>query len=75
VLVRILLTVPGTLVREPILCEVNRAFPAVTTNLRGTSITPSLALVAIDLVGEAAQIQAAIDHMRAKGVKVDVSQE
>jgi hypothetical protein len=72
VLVRVLLKIPGPLVREPLLWELNRTFPVVT-NLRGTSITASVALVALDLVGEAESIQQAIEHLRARGVKVEVS--
>ena len=70
--VRVLLTIPGSLVREPILWELNRG-DTVVANVCGTSISDEMALVAVDMAGDAADVQEAIDTLRARGVRVTVS--
>jgi hypothetical protein len=71
--VRILLTLPAHLVGEPILWELNRR-ARVVTNLRGTSITEAMALLALDVSGEPEEIQEAIDWLRSRGVRVTVGE-
>ena len=67
---KVFLTFPQKLIKEPIVYNLGRTFPVVT-NIRGASVTDEIALVALLLEGEEADVQRAIDYLVAKGVKVE----
>jgi hypothetical protein len=67
---KVFLTFPQKLIKEPIIYNLGRTFPVVT-NIRGASVTDEVALVALLLEGEEADVQRAIAYLNEKGVKVD----
>ena len=67
---KVFLTFPQRLIDEPIVYELGRRFH-VRTNIRGASITPEVALVALTMDGEPADVAAAIAHLEALGVHVE----
>ncbi len=69
-LVKVFLTFPQRLIKEPILYELVKRFP-VKTNIRGASVTEEIALVALQIDGEERDIDACIEHLRDLGVSVD----
>ena len=69
-LARIFLTFPQRLVQEPVLHDLIRRFP-VKTNLRGASVTDEVALMALHVEGDDADVQAAIQWLRDLGIAVE----
>ncbi len=67
---RYYLTYSKELVKEPLIYQAGVDFK-VKTNIRQASISEELGLVALELEGEASQIQKAIDFFVEKGVKVE----
>jgi len=67
---KVFLTFPQRLVKEPIVYNLGRIFPVVT-NIRGASVTDEMALVALLLEGEEAEVRKAIAYLTEKGVKVE----
>jgi ABC-type methionine transport system ATPase subunit len=67
---KVFLTFPQKLIQEPILFDLARRFP-VKTNIRGASVTDVIALVALQIDGEKADVEAAIAHLLELGVQVD----
>lgn len=64
-------TFPQELIREPIISHTLHAEFDVVPNIRAASITDQMALVAVEIEGEAAKIDRAIDYLRARGVTVE----
>lgn len=67
---RIYLTYPKEQVKEPLLYHVTRQFNVVT-NIRQASVSDKIGLVALELDGEAEEIEKAIKYFIDKGVKVE----
>lgn len=67
---KVFLTFPQRLVQEPVLHDLLRRFP-VKTNIRGASVTDQIALMALHVDGEPADVQAALDWLRSLGVTVE----
>jgi hypothetical protein len=67
---KVFLTFPQKLIKEPILYDLVKLFP-VKTNIRGASVTDVIALVALQIDGAEADIEAAIAHLAALGVQVE----
>jgi ABC-type methionine transport system ATPase subunit len=68
--VKVFLTFPQKLIKEPIIYDIGQKFPVVT-NIRGASVTDEIALVALQLEGERPEIDRAIQYMVDRGVKVE----
>ncbi len=68
---RVFLTFPQRLIKDPVLYELVQIFD-VRTNIRGASVTDEIALVALHLDGEPAQLDAAVAHLQSQGVQVEV---
>jgi ABC-type methionine transport system ATPase subunit len=68
--VKVYLTYPPALVKEPLIYWVGKKF-AVVTNIRGASISDAMGLVALELEGPQGDIDRAIAWLRAQGVKVE----
>ncbi len=67
---KVFLTFPQKLIQEPILFDLVKRFP-VKTNIRGASVTDVIALVALQIDGEAKDVEAAIEHLQGLGVQVE----
>ena len=67
---RIYLTYPPQLVREPLVCRMYAEL-GVEFNLRTASVTDEIGIIGLELSGEPAAIEAAIDFFRRRGVRVE----
>lgn len=71
---KVFLTFPQRLIKEPIIYNLGKSFPVVT-NIRGASVTDEIALVALLLEGEPAEIDRALKYLEGFGVKVESLEE
>jgi L-aspartate semialdehyde sulfurtransferase ferredoxin len=67
---RIYLTYPAQLVREPLVCRMYAEL-GVEFNLRTASVTDEIGIIGLELHGEPAAIEAAIEFFRRRGVRVE----
>jgi L-aspartate semialdehyde sulfurtransferase ferredoxin len=71
---KVFLTFPQRLIKEPIIYNLGKSFPVVT-NIRGASVTDEIALVALLLEGETADIDRALAYLAGFGIKVESLEE
>jgi ABC-type methionine transport system ATPase subunit len=64
-------TFPQDLISEPIISHTLGERFGVVPNIRAASITDTLALVAVEIEGEAAAIERSVEYMRERGVRVE----
>lgn len=62
---------PEDKITEPVLCQINRAFPAVDTNIRRADVREKTGWMDVEFAGDSTDIERAIDGIRQKGVIVD----
>src|SRR2546422_185069 len=62
---------PEDKIREPVLCQINRAFPKVDTNIRRADVREKTGWMDVEFSGDTAEIERAIEGIRQKGVIVD----
>ncbi len=67
---QVFLTVPQTVIKEPLLWKINHDFDVVT-NIRGASITEETALLALMLEGTDAVIDEVLEFLERHGVSVE----
>jgi ABC-type methionine transport system ATPase subunit len=67
---RVYLTFPKELVREPIICLLAKNFDIVF-NIRGSTVTAEMGLVALEIEGQQAEVDRAIRWLKEKGVIVE----
>jgi ABC-type methionine transport system ATPase subunit len=67
---RVYLTFPENLIKQPVLSLLAKQFDVVF-NIRGSTVTSELALVALELDGSAAEVEKSIRWLREKGVIVE----
>lgn len=67
---KIFCTFPQALIKEPLLFTLGTRFQVVP-NIRGASVTEEMAILSLELEGEPASIQAAVDYLSESGVKVE----
>lgn len=67
---KIFCTFPQALIKEPLLFTLGTRFQVVP-NIRGASVTEELAILSLELEGDAGAIQAAVDYLAEAGVKVE----
>lgn len=67
---RVYLTYPKDQIKEPLLYQAGHDFKVVT-NIRQATVSDKIGLVALELEGEAAEIEKAIKFFIDKGVKVE----
>ena len=60
---------PAQLVQQPLLYRLNRQFDVVF-NIRGASVTDSGGFVALELEGEAAEVERVLEYLRNENVEV-----
>jgi ABC-type methionine transport system ATPase subunit len=71
---KVFLTFPQRLIKEPIIYNLGKTFPVVT-NIQGASVTDEIALVALLLEGETAEVDRAMKFLADRGVKVESLEE
>ena len=69
--IRVKLTFPESLVRTPIVSRLVKDFD-VTLDIRRADIADSVGWIICEIDGEPAQLEAAVDGLRAEGVGVDL---
>ena len=67
---RIYLTFPKNLVKEPLVCQLAKKFD-ILFNIRGSTVTAEMGLVALEIDGERAEVDKAIKWLKDKGVIVE----
>ena len=60
-----------TQVEQPIIWQMSRKFPDVSFDIRQASVQHEIGIMAVLLSGSEAQVKAAIDFVRSKGVTVE----
>ena len=60
-----------TQVEQPIIWQMSRKFPDVSFDIRQASVQNEIGIMAVLLSGTEAEVNAAIDFMRSKGVTVE----
>ncbi|HWG73126.1 MAG TPA: NIL domain-containing protein [Acidimicrobiales bacterium] len=68
--VRVRLTFPEDLVRQPVIARLVREFD-VTPNIRRASVEEHMGWIICELGGEDAQVDAALSWLASSGVQVD----
>ena len=69
--VRVKLTFPESDVRRPVLATMVRRFD-VEPNIRRADVEEHRGWIVCEVEGEAAQVEAALDWVRAEGISVDL---
>jgi ABC-type methionine transport system ATPase subunit len=67
---RVYLTFPRELIKEPILCSLAKQFDVIF-NIRGSTVTTEMGLVALELDGKQTEIERAVHWLKHKGVIVE----
>ena len=67
---RVYLTFPKQLVKEPLVCQLAKKFD-ILFNIRGSSVTAEMGLVALEIDGDRAEVDKAIKWLKDKGVIVE----
>ncbi|MEK6656472.1 MAG: NIL domain-containing protein [Nitrospirota bacterium] len=68
--VKVHLTFPEDKIKEPIIFNVGHEFKVIT-NIRKADVREKKGWVDLEITGEPAEIEKAVDSMKKKGVKVD----
>jgi ABC-type methionine transport system ATPase subunit len=58
-------------VEQPIIWQMSRKFPEVSFDIRQASVQNEIGIMAVLLTGTEADVRAAIDFLRSKGVMVE----
>ena len=61
---------PEEQVPRPIVYEIGKEYPVVT-NIRGAEVTETTGWLTLELTGEIADIERAVEGLKQKGVQVD----
>lgn len=69
---RVRFTFPPALITRPIIWEVGHRFPVVT-NIRRADVREDYGWVVLELTGEDAAIEQALEWVRSQGVRVDLA--
>jgi len=67
---RVYLTFPKDLIKEPILSLLAKQFD-ITFNIRGSTVTAEMGLVALEIDGERQEVNRAVEWLKEKGVIVE----
>jgi ABC-type methionine transport system ATPase subunit len=60
-----------TQVEQPIIWQMSRKFPEVSFDIRQASVQNEIGIMAVLLTGSEAEVKAAIDFVRSRGVTVE----
>ena len=58
-------------VEQPIIWQMSRKFPNVSFDIRQASVQNEIGIMAVLLIGSEAEVKAAIDFVRSRGVTVE----
>ena len=58
-------------VEQPVLCQMARRYPAVDFDIRQASVQHEIGIMAVLLSGPEADVRAAMDYVRGRGVTVE----
>jgi ABC-type methionine transport system ATPase subunit len=67
---RVYLTFPKELIKEPVLSLLSKQFDVIF-NIRGSTVTKEMGLVALEIDGEEREVAKAIGWLKRKGVTVE----
>jgi L-aspartate semialdehyde sulfurtransferase ferredoxin len=67
---RVYLTFPKELIKEPVLSQLSKQFDVIF-NIRGSTVTAEMGLVALEIDGKNSEVAKAIAWLRGKGVTVE----
>ena len=67
---RVYLTFPKELIKEPVLSLLSKQFDVVF-NIRGSTVTSEMGLVALEIDGKNGEVAKAIAWLKAKGMAVE----
>ena len=67
---RVYLTFPKDLIKEPVLSLLAKQFDVIF-NIRSSTVTSDLALLALDIDGKESEVAKAISWLKGKGVAVE----
>lgn len=67
---RVHLTFPRDLIKEPVLSMLSKQFD-VMFNIRGSTVTAEMGLVALEIDGQAGEVAKAIAWLKSRGVAVE----
>ncbi len=67
---KLYLTFPQELIRQPLIFRVGHEFNVVT-NIKAASVSENVGLVAIEIEGEPAELERAVEWLKNQGVKVE----
>jgi ABC-type methionine transport system ATPase subunit len=67
---RVYLTFPKELIKEPVLSQLSKQFDVIF-NIRGSTVTAEMGLVALEIDGKDSEVAKAIAWLRGKGVTVE----
>ena len=70
---RLFCSFPPDLIKEPLLFTMGKEF-GVVPNIRGASVTDTVAILSLELEGGDDQVEAAVAYLRDQGVQVEVLQ-
>lgn len=63
-------TFPKEMIKEPLIYNLGKNFNVIP-NIRGASITDEVGLVYLELEGDEAEIEKAVEYLRSRKVRVD----
>jgi ABC-type methionine transport system ATPase subunit len=67
---RVYLTFPKDLIKEPVLSLLSKQFDVIF-NIRGSTVTKEMGLVALEIDGKESEVTKAIGWLKGKGVTVE----
>ena len=71
---RLFCTIPQDLIKQPLLFSLVQRFQVVP-NIRGASVTDTIAILSIELEGEEKKVEEAVQFLLEEGVQVESLEE
>lgn len=68
--IRLFCTIPQPLIQQPLLFTLVNRFQVVP-NIRGASVTENIAILSLEIEGEDAKVEEAVEFLRGQGVQVE----
>ena len=67
-------TIPQKLIKQPLLFTLVNRFQVVP-NIRGASVTETIAILSLELEGEDAKVEEAVAYLKEEGVQVETLED
>jgi len=71
---RIFCTIPQELIKQPLLFSLVQRF-SVVPNIRGASVTDTIAILSLELEGDEKDVGEAVAFLRDEGVQVEILED